>query len=53
MDEVKIIESSNFKSLPTHPQTENLQLDIVQLPPDIVWNLNLSPTASFLRELYK
>jgi hypothetical protein len=22
-------------------------------PSDIVWNLNLSPTASFLRELYK
>jgi hypothetical protein len=29
------------------------QPDIVWLPPDIVWNLSLSPTASFFRELYK
>jgi hypothetical protein len=28
------------------------QLDIVRLPPDFVRNLNLSPTARFLRELY-
>jgi hypothetical protein len=30
-----------------------VQPDIVRLPPNIVQNLNLSPTASFLRELYK
>jgi hypothetical protein len=31
----------------------SVQPDIVWVPLDIVWNLNLSPTASFLRELYK
>jgi hypothetical protein len=102
MDEVKIIESSNSKSFPSHPQTEisirtlsgptratpkfkytsqkpltghcpalleplqnsntlhrnpgsdNVwKPNIVRHPLNIVRNLNLSPTVSFLRELYK
>jgi hypothetical protein len=30
MDEVKIIESSNSKSFPSHPQNRNLQPDIIR-----------------------
>jgi hypothetical protein len=79
LDEVKIIESSDSKSFPIHPQIEtssrtlsgpaghclsllerapifhrvlarhcSAQPDIVRLPPDFVWNLNLSPTTRIL-----
>jgi hypothetical protein len=70
VDEVKIIKSSDSKSLSNHPQTETPGrilsspaeqcLDLPEkastshreFQPDIIRNLNMSPTASFLREIY-
>jgi hypothetical protein len=48
VDEVKIIKSSDSKAIPNR----NSQPDIVPLPSDVVWILNLGPTARFLREPY-